>query len=131
MNSQKYHLFDATVDLFDLSEINCDSGNSDVRALIVRVILAVRAYPSTPPLSSPILADCAQATGAVSFRLSFSKGEGRGEGFPAEFTAFPIPHLHPLPFFERERRPINVSTKISPIAALTAKVISERTAGEY
>jgi hypothetical protein len=44
MNGQKFHLLDATVDLFDPSEINSDSRNSDVKPLFLRVIPAVRAY---------------------------------------------------------------------------------------
>jgi hypothetical protein len=44
MNSQKFHLFDATVDLFDPFEINSDSRNGDVKPLFLRVIPAVRAY---------------------------------------------------------------------------------------
>jgi hypothetical protein len=44
MNGQKFHLFDATVDLFDPSEINSDSRNSDVKPLFLRVILVVRVY---------------------------------------------------------------------------------------
>jgi hypothetical protein len=44
MNGKKFHLFDATVGLFDPSEINSDSRNSDVKPLFLRVILVVRAY---------------------------------------------------------------------------------------
>jgi len=44
MNSEEFHLVDATVDLFDPSEINSDSRNSDVKPLFLRVILVVRAY---------------------------------------------------------------------------------------
>ena len=44
MNGQKFHLFDTTVDLFDLSEINSGSRNRDVKPLFLRVILVVRAY---------------------------------------------------------------------------------------
>jgi hypothetical protein len=44
MNGEKFHLFDATVDLFDPSEINSDFRNSDVKPLFLRVILIVRAY---------------------------------------------------------------------------------------
>jgi hypothetical protein len=44
MNGQKFHLFDATVDLFDPSEINSDFRNRDVKPLFLRVILVVRAY---------------------------------------------------------------------------------------
>jgi hypothetical protein len=44
MNGEKFHLFDATVDLFDPSKINSDSRNSDVKPLFLRVILVVRVY---------------------------------------------------------------------------------------
>jgi hypothetical protein len=50
MNREEFHLFDATVDLFDSSEINSDSRNSDVKPLVLRVILVVRVYfPREPP----------------------------------------------------------------------------------
>jgi len=50
MNREEFHLFDATVDLFDSSEINSDSRNSDVKTLVLRVILVVRVYsPREPP----------------------------------------------------------------------------------
>jgi hypothetical protein len=50
MNREEFHLFDATVDLFDSSEINSASRNSDVKPLVLRVILVVRVYfPREPP----------------------------------------------------------------------------------
>jgi hypothetical protein len=50
MNREEFHLFDATVDLLDSSEINSDSRNSDVKQLVLRVVLVVRVYfPRAPP----------------------------------------------------------------------------------
>jgi hypothetical protein len=44
MNGQKFHFFDATVDLFNPSETNFASRSSDVNPLFFRVIQALRAY---------------------------------------------------------------------------------------
>ena len=48
MNREEFHLFEATVDLFDPSEINSASRNDGVKPLFLRVILAVRAYFRRP-----------------------------------------------------------------------------------
>jgi hypothetical protein len=44
MNGQEFHCSMLPLILFDPSEINSDSRNSDVEPLFLRVILVVRAY---------------------------------------------------------------------------------------
>jgi hypothetical protein len=48
MNGQKFHLFDATIDLFDPFEVNSDCRNSDVKPLFLRVIVVICAYFQGP-----------------------------------------------------------------------------------
>jgi hypothetical protein len=69
MNREEFHLFDATVDLFDSSEINSDSRNSDVKTLVLRVILVVRVcFPREPQLQLDLFG----AKGAV-FTLALGR----------------------------------------------------------
>ena len=72
MNREEFHLFDATVDLFDSSEINSDSRNSDVKTLVLRVILVVRVcFPREPQLQLDLFG----AKGAV-FTLAWGVAPG-------------------------------------------------------
>jgi hypothetical protein len=57
MNREEFHLFDTSIRLLDPFKTNSDSGNGKENPLFLRVILAVRAYPSkaSPPVAAELV----------------------------------------------------------------------------